>query len=128
MKTMRIKPPPKNDFPEFGGADFSAPGSPAGKLWGGIVAPVVLGLFGLYDIIMEKSFTFGLRYPKLKFEGTEAVYWGVATLFLAAFIHFYYWTVSEKLWKYSGLLKIIAVIGAVISFGLLFWTSFSEFM
>lgn len=124
---MRPKPP-KYDFSEFGGADFSASGSPTSKLWGGIVAPVILFLVGLYDIITKKTFTFGLRFPRPKLEGTEAVYWGVAMLFIAAFIHFhYYWTVSEKLWKHSGLLKTIAFIGAVISFGLLFWEMFSQF-
>ena len=114
------------DFPEFEDNSFTPSGSPVSKLWGGIVAPIVLALSGLYSVIVQKSFTFGLRYPS-KFEGTEAVFWGIGLLFLAALLHFHhYWTVSEKLWKYSGLLKIIAIIGALISFGLMFWTSFSN--
>lgn len=115
------------DFPEFEDNSLTPSGSPASKLWGGIVAPIAVALSGLYSIVVKKSFTFGLRYPQPKIEGTEAVFWGIGVLFLAAGIHFHhYWTVSKKLCKYSGLLKIIAIIGALISFGLMFWTSFSH--
>lgn len=115
------------EFPEFEDNSLAPSGSPASKLWGGIVAPIIVALSGLYSVVVEKSFD-SIWSPLPRFEGTEAVFWGIGWLFLATLCHFhYYWTLSEKFWKYSGPLKIIAIIGALISFGLTYWTSFSKF-
>ncbi|MCR4575665.1 MAG: hypothetical protein K5787_18045 [Lentisphaeria bacterium] len=114
--------PRKYDFPEFEDNDLTTSGRPSSKLLAGIIIPVVVALDGLYFIVTKKSFTFGLRFPSPEMEGPEVVFWGIALLFAAAFIHFhFYWSVSEKLWKYSGILKIISMVGIVISLGLMFW-------
>ena len=41
------------DFSEFEDNSFTPSGSPASKLWGGIVAPIVLALSGLYSVIVQ---------------------------------------------------------------------------
>ena len=123
---MSLKPR-QYEFPEFDDNDLSPSGRPASKLWGGIIAPIVVALDGLYSVIVRKSFSFGLRYPQPEFEGMGAIYWGIGLLFVAAFLHFhFYWTVSEKLWKYSGLLKIISILGIVIMYLLAFRQTMSS--
>lgn len=84
---------------DFNGNGFSEPadGDRFSRIFGGFVIPAILAIIGMLNIVTQCAH---IRFNTIT--GAEAVLWGSARMSLGALLHaHYYWTVSEKLWRYS---------------------------
>jgi len=101
------------DADMFNGA---ASGSRASRILGGAVVPLLLWGYGLYGMI-SLHIVVPVRYGKLTLTGADAVLFGAAMILAGGFIHVHYiWTVSPKLYRYAGLLKVVLLAGALAAY------------
>ena len=95
--------------------DFDQLAEPAsGSWWSKIFGGFVLAALLIY-LGTEESITQEVTMRGARFTGTSAVLFGSAEVLIGCFcnVH-YYWTVSEKLWKYSQLAKILLLSAIVL--------------
>ena len=107
-----------NDAENYSGA---ASGTVFSKIFGGMIVPFFIILYGLRTCIIHHA---ALMYKggTINLSGTEAVIYGVVLISTGFFIHFhFFWTVSERLYRWAASLKIVALIIFTVSLALLLW-------
>lgn len=101
-------------------------GTPSGSLWGkwggGIIAPLVLIIFGLKACITQTAILIGKNSSPLDLTGNTAVAMGIALLSIAFFLHFhFFWSLVNKLFLFADLGKILSALVFIGSFGYVIW-------
>ena len=101
----------------------STDGTKFSRIFYGLIIPIVIATIGIINIHTQNA-RISLRSHS-HVTGTQAIICGTTRILIAAFLHVhFYWTVSEKLWKYSYLLKILLLIGIILTLILFIYTIF----
>jgi len=89
------------------------------KMWLAGVGLALIPLFyGIHSIFTERARFIGRGGSCLDLEGSTALGLGIAYLAISAFIHFhYFWGLHPRLYGFSPILKFIAVLVFLGSFG-----------
>lgn len=97
--------------------DGAATGSGWSKVVGGFLVPAAAMLYGAQCVLSKSAVLLGRHNTNLPLNGTNAVLMGCACIAAGAFLHFhYFWTVSEKLFGWAPLLKVLSLLAAVAAF------------
>lgn len=89
--------------------------SPSSKLFGGIIGPLLIAVVGIVNIVTQQAHI-GRRYHSL-IEGEPAIFIGIERIALALLMHsHFFWTVTEKLYPYANVAKIVTFLIWLASF------------
>mgnify|MGYP003611168472 CR=1 FL=1 len=95
------------------------------KWFGGCALPLGLAGYAVHCYVTKHAIMPGLtrlQFTYMHLYGSEAVFFGLALLSFACLLHFhYFWNAIEKLEPFSELLKNIALICLIGTFGMTIW-------
>ena len=93
------------------------------KWFGGVIVPVGIAIYALHCCISQQASLLGQRGAKINLSGMQAVFYGLAWLSGAFFLHFhYFWPTLKRLWIFTNLGKIISLLCLIGTFGYVLWT------
>jgi len=95
-----------------------SPSGGRGKQWfAGIVMAAVPVIYGIHSIQCGYATLPGSRGVSEKLTGEAGVWLAVASIALGAFLHFhFFWGLSERLWRFSEGLKVVAMLALLTAF------------
>jgi len=87
------------------------------KWFGGMIAPLVLAIWGLVNIVTQHGFLGG-RTGRVEIEGAKAIAFGVAKLGLALALHAHYFLLNTGRISpgVASILKIVGIGVTVVGF------------
>lgn len=104
------------------GWDGSASGSTFSRIVGGVLAPLVLGGFGLHACWVGHAVLVGKYGEKLELSGPDALVFGAALLAAATFLHFHFvWATVERLYVWAGVGKALSLLALIGGLGYVAW-------
>jgi hypothetical protein len=92
------------------------------KWFGGIVVPLIVGLYGLTCCLLHEA-VFAGKNASIDLSGKTAVVFGFALISGAWFLHFhYFWPVLKRLCVFADFGKTLSLLGFIGTFGYVMWT------
>jgi len=120
--SILMRPVHKMDVDLAESLSGTASGSAFSRIAGGVVAPIVTGLFGLRASIARQATLPASRGTRLDLSGAAAVSLGVALLAAGLFLHFHFvWTTSERLYRWANLGKGLSLVVFIAGLGYMTW-------